>query len=323
MRILVVGKRGGVLQWFESVVDAGRGLDGIEICSFAVNYNSATDRLWKNLLKASRWQWYNRAVAGEFLSVVKSFQPDLVLIVDWIYIPQELFEVLNSAPKRPYVAWWIGDLFDRQRAVRAGCVDKFYFTDSHFMEYAAQEGIISSSYLPLACNANIYQHKNHGKRDARLVFVGAYADNRENVLREIKRPVLVVGKHWEKLSGSEHAFRARRVSVQNVARYYNQHIGVLNIKNSGNVVNGLNMRTFDAPACGCVVLNDNMGDLDRCFEIDKEILVYHNPDELNALYERIVADDVWRRDIAVAGERRVMNEHLYTHRLQTIISDLF
>jgi len=323
IRILVLGKRGGILNWFENVLDALVDFREIEVFPFATNHFGLADRLWKNVIKKFRRQWLDRVVATQFSDAMVSFRPDLVLIVDCFYIPPEIFNILESHKKTSIVAWWIGDLFDRQNFSSFKCVDKFYFTDSYFIKYASEGGIYNSSYLPLACNSKVYSLKNKGSRDSRLVFVGAYAENRELLLRQVERPMMVVGNRWKRMTNTDHDIYPKRISLQRVDEIYNRHIGVLNIKNSGNVVNGLNMRTFDAPASGCVVLNDAVGDLERCFEIGKELLVYHDSEELNDNIERISLDAAECRAIAEAGRRRVLADHLYQHRIATILDELF
>jgi spore maturation protein CgeB len=323
VRVLILGKRGGILQWFENVIDGFLELPDIEFRSFAVNHADFFDRVFKGTLKKCSQKLFDQVVANQFAATLSSFCPDLVLIVDCFYIPKELFEALESNKKSTLVAWWIGDLFDIQSISNLTCVDKFYFTDSYFVDYAAENGIDRSSYLPLACNPSVYSLNNHGIRDPRLVFVGAYAKNRETLFRQIDQPMLVVGKNWDRLGDSVHHIRPKRISLRNVNEIYNQHIGVLNIKNSGNVVNGLNMRTFDAPVSGCVVLNDAVGDLERCFEVGKELLVYHDIEELNDNVKRIVKHKTECLAIAKAGRSRVLSEHLYKHRIISILNDLF
>jgi spore maturation protein CgeB len=322
MRILVVGKRGGILHWFENVMDAFSGIHDVETRAFCVNHAGYIEKFWKNLIKRCSRSLLDEIISEQFAKQMEQFRPDVVLIVDYFYIPEILFEVLAERKQSSFVAWWIGDLFDRKLLSKYGCVDKFLFTDSYFIDYAADGGIHNTGYLPLAFNPNIFRLNNTGERNPRLAFVGAYAENRAMLLSQVQNPVLVVGKKWDRLGSTHHEIRSRRVEIRQVAQIYNQHIGVLNIKNSGNVVNGLNMRTFDAPACGCVVINDQLGDLERCFEIGKEVLVYGCPEELNEHYDRIVRDDSVRNQIAEAGRRRVLAEHQYRHRILSILAEL-
>lgn len=322
MKLLLLGKRHGTLRWFESVLASCQNYSGLEVLPFPVNHSGLVDRVVKNLLKSVGRRHLDQYVARQFEQVFNTFCPDLVLIVDYFHVPEQILEFLSTHKGTAIVAWWIGDLFRHEKVMKYGCVDRFYFTDSYFLDYAAQGGIINGSYLPLACDPFTYRLKNYGDRKKQLVFVGAYSENRASLLNKINSKVLLVGKQWEVLVHSKHDVLAKRIPVEEVAKLYNEHVAVLNVKNSNNVVNGLNMRTFDAPVCGCVVLNDDLGDLERCFEIGNEILVYRNAEELDDLVSRIMSDELFRKAIATAGRKRVLAEHLYEHRISSILNDL-
>ena len=97
---------------------------------------------------------------------------------------------------------------------------------------------------------------------------------------------------------------------------------MLNVRNEANVEHGLNQRSFEPLACGAVVLNDDLPDLPLCFEPGREILVYQDREELNALAARVRREPAFGSRIAEAGRRRVLAEHTYSHRVQTILKDL-
>lgn len=322
MRIIVVGKRGGVLHWFENVLDGFSELGGHDVLPFCSNHSGWLDRLGKNMLKGLSRDLLDNFIADQFARAVRSFRPELVLIVDWIHLPRPLLQILSAGRGQWAVAWWIGDFFNRELCRSYDVADRYYFTDSYFIPYAAEGGLTNGSYLPLAYNPKIFRLENRGKRREELVFVGAYSDNRAEQFRQIRRRMTVVGKNWDRLKGTVHGINARRIDISAVNRLYNEHIGVLNIKNSDNVVSGLNMRTFDAPACGCVVVNDYLDDLDRCFDVGREMLAYRDLDELHYQYDRLVNDVSFRDSIAEAGRRRVESDHAYRHRLEKIVSEL-
>lgn len=323
MRMLILGKRGGILHWFENVMDAFSALPHVTADFFCVNHFNRFDQLVKNLVKKYSRNKLDNFIASQFSKKIDQFNPDVILIVDYFYIPEELFNIIDQKKHNRIVAWWIGDLFDREYVKKFKCVDKIYFTDSFFIDYAAEKGMDNTGYLPLAYNSIIFGKRNSESRKLKLAFVGAYSENRAEILSKITDSMLIVGKKWNRLRKTNHEIISRRVNIHQVAKIYNEHFGVLNMKNSGNVVNGLNMRTFDAPACGCVVFNDQLADLDRCFEVGKELLVYRNPEELLEQYHRLLRDENARNTIAEAGRRRVEAEHQYSHRIRSVLQELF
>ena len=221
MRILVLGKRGGILHWFENVMDAFSALPDVTAEAFCVNHFNSFDQLVKNIVKKYSRKKLDQIIANQFSKKVEQFNPDIVLVVDYFYIPEALFQVLDQKKQNRIVAWWIGDLFDRDYVKNKNCVDKIYFTDSHFIDYAAEKEMKNTGYLPLAYNPTIFKTRNQGSRKPKLAFVGAYAENRAEILSKISDPVLIVGKKWDRLGKTHHEIVSRRVNIQQVADIYN------------------------------------------------------------------------------------------------------
>ena len=85
------------------------------------------------------------------------------------------------------------------------------------------------------------------------------------------------------------------------------------------MVNGLNQRSFEPYGCKTPVVHDAVSDVARCFEPGKEILVYRDTDELNAIYERLLKDQAYREKIGKAGHERVKASHTYQHRIKSFV----
>ena len=69
-------------------------------------------------------------------------------------------------------------------------------------------------------------------------------------------------------------------------------------------------------------MQEDTVDLEKCFEIGKEILSFSNRDELNDHFDRILADSKFAKNIAQAGKKRVLAEHTFAHRLQHTLDAL-
>ena len=84
----------------------------------------------------------------------------------------------------------------------------------------------------------------------------------------------------------------------------------------------VNMRTFEAIACGSCLLNDNIKDLEFCFEPNKEILVYNSLEELNELTCKIFQDNTYGRQIAQNGYKRLLGSpYSYKDKALQILKD--
>lgn len=81
----------------------------------------------------------------------------------------------------------------------------------------------------------------------------------------------------------------------------------------------LPMRIFDIAACGSFLLTDYREDLERFFELDKEMVVYKNKDELMEKARYFLAHPMERREISNRAKLRVLKEHTYEVRMKQLI----
>lgn len=89
---------------------------------------------------------------------------------------------------------------------------------------------------------------------------------------------------------------------------------------SAQMKGAVNQRVFDVPAAGAFVLTDWREQMDHLFEPGREVVFYHEPDEVPDLLKHYLANPGQRARIAEAARKRVLAEHTYAHRLQTLIA---
>jgi spore maturation protein CgeB len=89
---------------------------------------------------------------------------------------------------------------------------------------------------------------------------------------------------------------------------------------SAQMKGAVNQRIFDVPAAGAFVLTDWREQMDDLFEPGKEVIFYRTPEEIPDLLNYYLARPEERQRIAAAARKRVLAEHTYAHRLQTIIT---
>lgn len=261
---------------------------------------------------------------ARFERVLARFRPELVLVAGVFGVPPDYYRLLYAQARRPVIAGLVGDRFpatdSRGRADRC---DRLYYTDTRFFRDAEAAGFTTGGrYLPLAADPELFRPARVA-RQPEVLFVASRTAFRETVVRGLEAPARIVGTDWSDLAQEGfHRVRNRKIGRARLVRLYQRHVAVLNARNEANVEHGLNQRSFEPPACGAVVLNDDLVDLPRCFEPGREILVYRNADELNALIARLRREPEFASRVAAAGRRRVLAEHTYTHRITTILNDL-
>ena len=321
VRILVLGKRGSLVLWLENLYRACIRL-GHATQVFAVNGDTLGSRLrakWQGRDGAATADW----MLARFARALASFHPDLVIMAGAFGVPLDYYQILHDSPRRPWIAGLVGDRFSRDSRERADCCDRLYFTDTCFFRDAEAAGFaMPARYLPLAVDPELFR-PNQGPRIPEMLFVASRTEFREAVARGLDTPARIIGTDWSELARDGfHRVSNRKISRAHLIRLYQRHAAVLNVRNEANVEHGLNQRSFEPLACGAVVLNDDLPDLPLCFEPGREILVYQDREELNALAARLRREPAFGTQIAEAGRRRVLAEHTYSHRVQTILKDL-
>ena len=144
-------------------------------------------------------------------------------------------------------------------------------------------------------------------RDRFVIFLKRHMGDRFNL----------VGSGWDTRYGLKAAPK-----FETLEGYLNHFRSVainLNLVN-GNAETGLNMRHFEITAAGGFMLCYDQPELAECFEIGKECVVFRNEKELIDKINYYMAHADERIAIARAGQLRTLSEHLYSHRLTTLLS---
>jgi spore maturation protein CgeB len=320
IRILLLGKRGSLVLWLENLHRACLRL-GCAARIFAINGEDLGSRL------RAKWEGRGAATAGWMLTrferALASFHPDLVLVAGVFGVPLDYYRVLHGLCPRPLIAGLVGDRFPTDSRTRADHCDWLYYTDTSFFRDAEAAGFTATGrYLPLAADPERFQ-PGDGPRIPQVLFVASRTEFREGVVRGLDKPARVIGADWSVLAREGfHRVKNRKIGCARLIRLYQRHFAVLNVRNEANVEHGLNQRSFEPLACATPVLNDDLPDLSLCFELGREILMYRDRDELNALVARLRREPTFGRRIGEAGRRRVLAEHTYGHRVRAILNDL-
>ena len=317
-RILLIGKSGSIVQWFEDARDGFEDAGALPQV-FALNGNTPLAAMRVRLAKLRGPATLERHLVHRLETALNAGKPDLVVFVQAYWAPAALFDVVKS--RGIPAAGWVGDKFGAQTRDQAGHLDRVYYTDSGFLAEAKTFGFPDNgSYLPHAANTRRFLPGAMPRTD-RIVFVAVPTQHRLALLRHLDTPIAVYGRRWSALGHTPHEVHDRWLARRHVPRLYQESLAVLNVRNELNVFEGLNQRSFEPAACGTAVIHDDLADLGRCFEPGKEVLVFRDAQELQEICERVRRDPALARQVGGAALARVQAEHTCAHRAKTILRD--
>jgi spore maturation protein CgeB len=104
-----------------------------------------------------------------------------------------------------------------------------------------------------------------------------------------------------------------------VAKIYNAAKVGLNIHDESDLVCKPNMRVFEVPGCGSLLMTDKALGIERFFNPGKEILCYADEAELIELVSYYLDSPAESATIAARAHERAYRDHTYDHRLEKVL----
>lgn len=306
-RLLIIGKRGGILHWYEDVLLAA----GNDAAGFSLTHHNMLARLAGHAMGKNHAR-VRKMIRDGLAQAIRQHRPELILIVDLFYLEPAINQLLIESGIA--TAQWIGDRFEDRLARNTGIKD-FYFTDTGLIPLAEHIGL-SGRYLPLAATLPDRALPAWETRSNEILFIGAPSAGRVALIEQISHPILVIGPGWPALNNPAARTINHRISIKKTRRLYAQHKFVLNIMNESNVVNGLPQRCFDATMHGACLLMNSTPDTPLNFEEGKEIFTFRDPSDI----ARITHDDSAASAIATRGRERSERAHTFRMRIAQIIA---
>ncbi len=148
-----------------------------------------------------------------------------------------------------------------------------------------------------------------------VVVIGHARENRKEVIKKLSEFNLgLYGDGWEnglgKVQGEAHtkAINSGKIYLsfaETVAGYNNVKVGL-----------------FEAMACNTFVITRYMDELNNYFKIGKEVVCYHNEDELVNLIKYYLSHEEEREQIRQTSYKRFLQEHTYHKRAEKILDDI-
>ncbi|RAP78626.1 spore maturation protein [Paenibacillus montanisoli] len=193
-------------------------------------------------------------------------------------------------------------------------------------------------YMPLAVDPNRFRPIKVGtEHRSDICFIGQAFWNRVELFDAIApylkgRKVFIAGGLWERLRSYKRLRKFIRkgwLPVDESIRYYNGAKIVINLhriteqgKDNKNDLNlpglSINPRMYEIAACGTLQLTDVREDLQHHYVPGVELETFGSPEELVSKLDYYLRHEELRRQIALRGLRRTLQEHTFVRRLQLV-----
>ena len=263
---------------------------------------------------------------GRIIRAARGADCEIIINVDSVLAPGVVTRLRSSGAR---VAFWFPDHvanLGRQYMLLAP-YDAIFFKEPFLTGRLRAMLDLPVYYLPEACNPRWHRPVAQAGTEPCLVIAGSMYPSRVRLLdRLIAKGIplrLYGGKfpRWIGETACRAAHTGRIVTCQEKARVFRSAVGVLNTMHPAEV-SGVNARLFEAAGCGAAVLTDFRSTVPELFEIGKEVLAYHDFDDLVEQATRLLSERGLTERLGDAAAQRAHRDHTYDLRVATILEKL-
>lgn len=220
----------------------------------------------------------------------------------------------------------------------------FVIQKEPFLQKLQQDKQVKAFYLPLGADPNFHKKQELSKEEekfyqADLAFMGAGYPNRRKAFRSLLQYNLKIwGSDWQgdSLLAKYVQKNGQRISPEESLKIYSASKINLNLHSSIHadklVSHGdfVNPRTFELACMGVFQLADKRTLMDEHFicstlqnpRDDAELAVFDSMDDLQENILFYLNHAKLREKIACNAQKRIIKEHTYVHRMQTLLQTI-
>ncbi|MEK7536915.1 MAG: glycosyltransferase [Patescibacteria group bacterium] len=300
------------------------------INTFLPSFLSQNKLAWSLLKRFSRLKGINNKRWNKrLISFCEKVKPDFLFTTKGVIIyPETLVKI--KAMGTTLINWFYENV-DHPNYNRWFLKAHHYY--DHFFNYdpaiTDKFGSGNLKYLPVAVNPDYYRVSDLSQKDKEfyscdVCFVGALYPEREKLLSEVKKlgvNLKIFGwKDWFNTSLAEN-YCGPLLSTEKIAKAYSLSKISLN-SNLQPQNGGVNLKTFEIPAAGGFQLSDSQPELKNILQPGKEVETYKTPGELLDKIMFYLSNEEKRKEIALAGYQRILQDHTINHRVKTILDTI-
>lgn len=248
---------------------------------------------------------------------------EIIVNVDLNLLPGTVHRLRRTGAR---VAFWFPDhvaQLGRQLMLLAP-YDALFFKDPLLVERLSGNLGLPVYYLPEACNPRWHRPLVPAATEPYLVIAGSMYPSRVRLLERLIAkgiPLKLYGGAlplWLGDTPVRHLHTGRAVFREEKARVFRSAAGVLNNLHPAEIT-GVNARLFEATGSGGAVLTEFRPALPELFTAERELLAFHDFDELVDQASRLLSEHNLGARLGDAAAQRAHRDHSYEVRLSALI----
>jgi spore maturation protein CgeB len=318
-----------------ALAELGHTVTLLDLAPFAAGMQAVPMFTGRTAVRRAIEESYMRFLGDGVLAAVDALKPDLMLaLAQAPLLPSVLEEIGKRGVLRAF--WFVEDhrLMPYWAEV-AGAYDHFFVIqqDGPFLAEIARLTSDRGRYLPCAADPTVHRPlalapKERSALAAPVAFVGAGYRNRRVAFRSLLDLGLKIwGSEWQgaEALGSAVQRDSARIATDETVRIFNATSINLNL-HSSTYVDGVdprgdfvNPRTFELASSGAFQLVDMRSLLPPLLRPGSEVVTFTDAGELRELVQHWLPRPEERAAIAAAGRARVLAEHTYRHRMESLL----
>ena len=256
---------------------------------------------------------------------------DLTIVLHDFLIPKQV-RLLKEKTLSPVILWFPDAIsnFKKSMFLTAG-YDYLFFVDKYIVSELKNDFRLNTYYLPQACYPKYHYKVNLNKKEKQIYGcdisnVGNMYPARIALYRQLtKYHIKMWGDSppvWADTGEIMPMLQKKYIHSEEKSKAFNGAKIVLNNLHPA-VINGLNKRTFETTGCGAFLLVKYRPALEELYDVGKEVVAYHNFDDMIEKIDYYLAHDEERKKIAEAGYKRAHKDHTLEIRLKEMLKIIF
>lgn len=295
--------------------------------TFLPSFLSRSRLLWFFLRRAAFLKRINNKNWNKkLISYAAKIKPDFLFTTKGTIIyPQTLIEFKKMGI--PMVNWFPENVYHlnyNNWFLKNFSYYDYFFTFDPSVVKKFSSSLGNLRYLPFGVEPDSYKINELSDKDREffgcdVCFVGAQYPEREELLLAVKKMGInlkIFGwAGWLKSPLAENYHGP--LGAEGITKAYS--LAKISLNSNLKPPNGgANLKTFEIPAAGGFQISDDQPDLKNLFKIGEEIEVYKNKDELIDKIKFYLSNEEKRKQVALAGQKRVLKDHTLSQRIKEI-----